>query len=325
MRKLISASLVIVSYMISAHTLVWADQPRIQFSPSNVSVEVGETFLTEIIVDTAGVEAAGADAIISYDSAQLEVVSINKGTIFSDYPQTAFDNSQGKMRVSGVVSGPRELYSGRGVLATVEWRALLAGKASVELNFDPGSTVDSNIAVTYGNGDALEAVENLVIDVGLASMGGSAQNNSETVTLADPVVESGKSLLDKAKTIFSDKSSKSEVVAIDPYEPVPSDLPSKQVVETKTYEETGLTAQKLQVPMVVWVVVFLVIALLVVAVIRYLIRSGTKDGSGDLRSTGQKPSHTPLGSVTTGHPTTSHPQPSAHPQPNQPVPPQPAS
>lgn len=138
-------------------------QPSFSFDPPIAAANPDALITSQVIIDTAGQSIKGAGAKINYDPTVLRVVNITKGTIFADYPLAAFDNSTGKMTISGVVTNPTDSFVGRATFATITWKPLKNQATEVTFQYQPGSTRDSNLAVTYGNGDILTQVTSLNI------------------------------------------------------------------------------------------------------------------------------------------------------------------
>lgn len=136
---------------------------RLFFSNEKLDVETGKTYTLDIMVDTGSEKAAGVGADITFDPTAVRIVSIKTGSIFADYPVVAKNNTSGQVQISGIVSGPNNLFTGEGLLAQIEIEPLKAGQSSLEFVYSPGSTTDSNIAILEGNGDALSGVGNITL------------------------------------------------------------------------------------------------------------------------------------------------------------------
>jgi hypothetical protein len=150
---------------------VAAQAPSLEFSATSKIVRTDETFSVDIIVDTVKQSAHGTGVKITFDPEVLEVISIETGSIFGDYPVASYDNSVGKIIISGISSSIRNEFNGRGVFATLTFRAIKKGGTTLQFDYQPGSTTDSNIAVTYGTGDILSNVNSLLVTV-TAGVGG---------------------------------------------------------------------------------------------------------------------------------------------------------
>lgn len=138
---------------------------ELSLTPSSQDVEVGQTFTTDLVVETGDNQTGGVGAIISFPSDRLEVVSIETKPVFPDYPLSEYDNGTGTVKISGIVQSLDQLVSGQQTVATIQWKAKRGGSAEIAFQFSPGSTTDSNVAVTTGNGDALSSVQNATVNI----------------------------------------------------------------------------------------------------------------------------------------------------------------
>lgn len=139
----------------------------ISASPASSSVTSGSTFTVNLQLDTTGVGVEGVDVYyLNYNPALLEVqdavsgtagIQIQPGSLMPNTTVNSVDATNGKISFSQAANGG-STYNGTGVLATITFKALSAGTASVTLDFSSGSTVDSNVA-SNGN-DVLTAVTN---------------------------------------------------------------------------------------------------------------------------------------------------------------------
>lgn len=207
-------------------TSINAAVASLKFQPSSMNLGVGERLIVDIIIDTAENEVAGCGAKIEYDPNIISVVSIDLGSIFNDYPSATFDNNTGRAMISGIVNSPKNLYKGQGKFGTITLQMVSTGMTKVKFEFTPGSTTDSNIAVTYGNGDILESVNELNITV---TEGGeeSTTNQSYPMTSASAsrvIQKESTSTLDKLLGLVGIK--RTSGYEMDPYEPFPSQAPN---------------------------------------------------------------------------------------------------
>ncbi|MFH1088729.1 MAG: cohesin domain-containing protein [Patescibacteria group bacterium] len=167
-------------------TSVFSASPSLLFSPADKTVMQNEQFNIDILVDTAGIDVAGAGAIIKFDNSQLAIVQIDPGIIFADYPALTIDNENGRATISAISGSINDLFNGQGVVATIKFQAKTIGQAKVDFIFEPGSTTDSNIAVTFGNGDVLAAVNELKLNI-IQANDGSQDDQQTTVVDNQPI------------------------------------------------------------------------------------------------------------------------------------------
>lgn len=116
----------------------------LSLSPASASKLIGEVFNVDVVVDTGGDPAAGVSAIVNYDTAHLTAVQVTAGTVLAGTPLTnTINSSTGTIQYdTGNLSNN---FTGRGTVATIQFRALAAGSATVNYVFNPNSTVNSSI------------------------------------------------------------------------------------------------------------------------------------------------------------------------------------
>lgn len=188
-KRAILLSLLIVSSLFAFHfaphtrAQAPAGSASILFDPETVSTNAGDSFTTAVWLDTNGASVGGVGAKITFDPAILSVEKIETQPVFPDYPATTFDNTTGKIVISGIVNNPNELYSGKAQFATISWKAKSGGNANITLDYTPNQTSDSNIAVLYGNGDILEKVNTVSVTV-TGSAPATNTSDSTAVTTA---------------------------------------------------------------------------------------------------------------------------------------------
>lgn len=166
MKKIISALLLIVILSLSGLGLTGAlsaNEPSIKFSEEKITVEKKDRFEIDIIINTEGYSVGGAGAKFYFDEDYLKIVDFEPTDLFADYPVVDYDNDDGKAKISGVVSGPDDLFEGKAGMATITFEAIRTGKSIVRFEYIPGSTKDTNLAVTTGNGDILRKVNTLTV------------------------------------------------------------------------------------------------------------------------------------------------------------------
>lgn len=143
---------------------VRAADPSLEFNPSSVNNELNAPFTVSIMVDTAGYSSGGVGTIINYDPFMISATAIQTGQIFTDYPMSSINNERGKITISGIAASADHLFSGSGEFARITFKPMQLGFSDITFSFQPGSTTDSNIAVTFGNGDILTKVNQLKIN-----------------------------------------------------------------------------------------------------------------------------------------------------------------
>jgi hypothetical protein len=142
--------------------------------PSRKEVSVGESFTLDIMLDTAGVAIDGVDIYsLRYDASILSVVDtddsksgvqIAAGNLMQNVSmnQVKEEGSTGLVQFAQITSA-KNLYTGQGKLATITFKAIKSGSASVNFDFQAGNGKDTNVASE--GVDKLNKVINAVVTV----------------------------------------------------------------------------------------------------------------------------------------------------------------
>lgn len=204
------------------------------FNPQEKNVGRGTQFDINIDIDTAGESVGGAGAKVSFDPTKVNIISITPGTVFTDYPAATFDNTTGKLNVSGIVGSPTDLYSGKGVFATIKIVGLTPGTAQVTFEFVPGDTTDSNIAITSAPWDTLTNVNTLNINITETNqqvvVDAPANSGATTSTPGTPAAPKKLSLIERITEFFGSIFGYGETTEVaeeyDPYAPIERQEPN---------------------------------------------------------------------------------------------------
>ncbi len=137
----------------------------ITLTADKTEVNVGDKVTLTIIV-TSPVAVDGVDLVAKYDPKILSASdnSIHTGTIFPQYPLSKID-SAGFLRISGISNPNTARFAGKGVFATVDFKAVKSGKAEISVVFTQGSTTDSNIIGAANEKPLLEEAGKLEVTV----------------------------------------------------------------------------------------------------------------------------------------------------------------
>lgn len=123
--------------------------------PQTKSVKVGDTFQANVILDTDGKPVDGIDLYsLHYDPTILSVVDDNnlktgvQVTPGSSLDITAVNNVDQK---AGTITFSQAAqagtsFNGKGVLATIHFKALKKGSSALKFDFKVGNTRDTNVA-----------------------------------------------------------------------------------------------------------------------------------------------------------------------------------
>lgn len=245
---------------------------RIYFNPAVIETANGNEFTTDIYISTDGAETGGAGVILKYNPVFLVPVKITPGFIYGDYPLAAIDDSSGTIRISGVSSSKNSLFSGDDKFAGVSFMALKTGTTSVSIEYEPGSTTDSNIAVTYGSGDILSEVGSLEVSIVTGGGGdvvmppmGNADDFAATSSPSGGGFFDG--ILNRVNTFFG----KDPEGTIDPYAPIARRDPITNLGGVGQ-EQIAFASNRPASPAIIAVVAVVVVFVLLIAVGTFVIR-----------------------------------------------------
>lgn len=114
----------------------------LKFDTTSVNTTVNDTFEIQVIVDAGTDEINSIDAYINYDSNLLQAQSVAAGTFF---PSIAQNLTTGKVYVAGYVDDPATSKSGTGTVATITFKALVDGSATLAYFCDTAVNESSKI------------------------------------------------------------------------------------------------------------------------------------------------------------------------------------
>lgn len=130
--------------------------------PKIKSVKVGDSFAVNILLDTAGEPIDGVDFYsLHYDPTILNVVDdistmsgtqITPGTIMETNAVNNVNQSTGTIKF-GQTSKAGTNFNGKGILASIHFKAVAPGNTYLKFDFKLGSTKDTNVA--HGGRDQL--------------------------------------------------------------------------------------------------------------------------------------------------------------------------
>ena len=170
-----------------------ASAATLSVSPSAKTVNVGDTFTVDVLLDTQGQPIDGVDIkSLNYNPYYMQLVDadaatdgtqIAAGTLMPSTLANSADTVNGKVVFSQITNAGTN-YTGSGKLATLTFKAITAGPSNLTFDFVQGATTDSNVA-SQGN-DILSSVTNgqYIINNTLTTVVGTSPSST-------PVVSSG--------------------------------------------------------------------------------------------------------------------------------------
>jgi len=110
-------------------------------APATASKSANLEFNVDLNVDTAGKAISAADAKITFDSTVLQIVKVQKGTLFPEVTQNIYS---GTLYISGSFAEAGQSASGSGKLATITLKGKTAGTSDFTFVCSSQSS-DSNL------------------------------------------------------------------------------------------------------------------------------------------------------------------------------------
>jgi hypothetical protein len=159
-----------------------AGNATLSLSPSSSSVANGTNFDVQIVLNTGGARTSGTDISLRFDQTKLNIVDIKNGSIYDQYVGKNINNTSGIVTISGLASSTSSLYTGTGTFATITFKAVGSGTASVTFNYTAGNKNDTNVADFDTQDEALSNVTNgsYTITGGGSSSGSTTNGTSGT-------------------------------------------------------------------------------------------------------------------------------------------------
>lgn len=152
--------LILILSLIFSPTVAFAASARLFLSPATGNFTVDQVFEIKIELDTGGGRTSGTDVRLLYEPDKLEIVRIAPGKIYPQYLGIGIDLNNKTAQISGISSNVANLFSGRGIFATIQARGVSPGTTFMTFDFKPGERNDSNVADFDTVGDILAAVDN---------------------------------------------------------------------------------------------------------------------------------------------------------------------
>lgn len=139
---------------------------RISLTTPKTTVKVNETIPVVVAVNTGSYAVDGIDLVVNFDPKILEVIpeELNKGKLLDEYPLVAANIKTGVISISGI-SNKDSGFKGTGEFAYISFRAKQKGQTSLTVNFQKGSTANSNLVEVKSSKNILEQVDNLQLTI----------------------------------------------------------------------------------------------------------------------------------------------------------------
>jgi len=126
--------------------------------PAANTATSGEQITVQVMIDAHNTEINGSDAIINYDPAYLEVISVDEPNE-PDREFILFDRqSDGQLQITTVKSSASNTATPQMTIAVVTFSTLRPGTTTLGFEYRPGSTVGSTIVRARDSENILDKV-----------------------------------------------------------------------------------------------------------------------------------------------------------------------
>lgn len=163
----------------------FASAATMSLSPGTGVYQVGGTWTTRVVVNTAGKPINAAEGTLSFNTSELQVLGISKGaSIFSLWTiEPTFSNATGKVTFGG--GSPQGYTGSAGTVMSITWKAKANGTPKV--NFSSGSVLAAD-----GQGtNVLTGMTGGTYTVSVASASPEPEYVAPANTPGAPKIESG--------------------------------------------------------------------------------------------------------------------------------------
>lgn len=151
MKKILLCSFLIgllMAFQTPAHAA------KLSLNPASANLTEECENIVNIMVDTQGEDTRGADAFMSYNPNEIEMLSILPGDMYNSYPGKIIRNGD----IFITAFSENGFFVGSGTLARLVFKSKPGVKSTtISFKYSPGSTVDSNVAGREAN-DILNTV-----------------------------------------------------------------------------------------------------------------------------------------------------------------------
>lgn len=174
MKRLFLAIFFIVFFFTASVSVnaVYAQSFKFQLAtPATPAASVGSNFDVKVLINTAGKQTLGADAIVVFDSAKVGVNSAQKGTFYEVFQDHSIGGTANKYLLSAWQTTELNPVSTSTdtILATLTLNAKTTGTATLSFDCTTGST-DSNIWDT-NQVDILKCTDSQPITIAIGGPG----------------------------------------------------------------------------------------------------------------------------------------------------------
>lgn len=145
MKKILFLSISFITFLFAPAVLgsVWA--ASFQFNPSSTSTSADSSFSLDIRTDVGSEQVNSAETFVLFDSNLIEAQSVSAGSFF---PSVSNNIEAGRVYVAGMVEDAASSKTGSGTVATIMFKALTNGTATLTFDCNNSKIVKADINAT---------------------------------------------------------------------------------------------------------------------------------------------------------------------------------
>src|SRR3989344_1364526 len=134
--------LILTTYFLSASVFGYTQAAFLDFDSSSFSVNSGDVFDVQLLVDAVSDQITSVDAYIVYDPNLIEAQTVTPGSYF---PTVINNIVVGKVYIAGLVDNPATYQTGSGTVATITFKALIEGSGTLSFDCNPETYNSSKV------------------------------------------------------------------------------------------------------------------------------------------------------------------------------------
>jgi len=152
----------------------------LEFDPTTMTTSANQTFNVSIVVDAGSELITSTDVYVTFDASILEAQSVTEGSFF---PTVTNNITSGKVYIAGLVDDPATSKTASGTLATVTFKALKDGTATLSFDCDNSKIVKNDVNATNILTCSENGTSTVTVGVGGTTTGGDADSGQTTTQL----------------------------------------------------------------------------------------------------------------------------------------------
>jgi len=167
-KKILTVILLAGLFYLMFPAALTVEAAGIQFSPTTVTTTANQTFTVTTNINVGSDQVLSTDAYITYDGSVIEAQSVAAGTFF---PIVTPNITTGRVYIAGMVSDSASPKTGSGTLATITFKGLKDGSATISVDCSASKIVKNdangtNLIICSDNNSS-------AVTVGAGSSGGT--------------------------------------------------------------------------------------------------------------------------------------------------------